>query len=236
MIKNKILCGDAINELKKLETECVDLVITDPPYLVNYKDRTGRKVANDTNAEGVLPAFGEIFRILKRDSLCICFCGWTALDQFTSAWSAAGFHVAGHIVWTKPYASNKGQTAYHHESAYVLAKGYPKRPNKPLADVREWVYSGNRAHPTEKSVNILTPLVRAFSKPGDLVCDPFAGSGSTCVSAALSGRHYLGVELEDKHYLTAKARLAGVERYQRKQDTQVHSDASNPTETTGIAA
>lgn len=235
-ITDQIVCGDAIDELKKLEGECVDLVITDPPYLVNYKDRTGRKIANDTNAAGVLPAFGEIFRVLKPDSLCICFCGWTALDQFTSAWSAAGFHVAGHIVWTKPYASNKGQTAYHHESAYVLAKGFPKRPGEPLADVQEWTYSGNRAHPTEKSVNILTPLVRAFSMPGDLICDPFAGSGSTCVSAALAGRHYLGIELEEKYCRLSKARLAGVERYKRGKDAQSHFNASNPTETAGIAA
>lgn len=236
MLKDKIICGDAIKQLKKLDAESVDLVLTDPPYLVNYQDRTGRKIANDTNAEGVLPAFGEIYRVLKSNSLCICFCGWTALDQFTSAWSKAGFHIAGHIVWTKPYASNKGQTAYHHESAYVLAKGFPKRPAKPLADVQPWIYSGNRAHPTEKSVETLSPLVRAFSKPGDLICDPFAGSGSTCVSAALTGRHYLGIELENKYCRLAQARLAGVERYKQGQDKQSRSDAPQTSHETGIAA
>ena len=145
-------------------------------------------------------------------------------------------YVEGHFVWTKPYASNKGQTAYHHKSAFVLAKGFPKRPNTPFADVQEWTYSGNRAHPTEKSVNILTPSVHAFSKPGDLTCDPFVGSGSTCVSAALAGRHYLGIELKEKYCRLAKAHLVGVERYNRSKDAQAHSDASNPTETAGVAA
>jgi DNA modification methylase len=50
----------------------------------------------------------------------------------------------------------------------------------------------NRAHPTEKAVSILTPLIQAFSKRGDLVLDPFSGSGSTAVAAALSGRRYIG--------------------------------------------
>ena len=66
--------------------------------------------------------------------------------------------------------------------AYLLVKGNPRHPAKPLADVQPWEYSGNRAHPTEKAVGILTPVVQAFSKLGDIVLDPFAGSGSTAVA------------------------------------------------------
>ncbi len=83
-----------------------------------------------------------------------------------------------------------------HESAYVLAKGRPQKPARPLTDVQRWEYTGNKAHPTEKAVGILLPLIRSFSRPGDLVLDPFSGSGSTLVAAALSGRRYFGIDLE----------------------------------------
>ncbi len=212
-IKNQILQGNSKEVLQSIPAGSVDLVLTDPPYLVNYKDRHGRKVANDTNADGVLPAFDEIYRVMKPNTLCICFAGWTALPEFSSAWAKAGFRITGHIVWTKDYASSKGHTAYHHESAYVLAKGRPPKSDKPLKDVQDWSYSGNRFHPTEKAVDILSPVIRAFSKPGDLVLDPFSGSGSTSVGAALAGRDYLGVELEQRYVDLAKRRLAGVARY-----------------------
>ena len=74
----------------------------------------------------------------------------------------------------------------------MLPKGRPPVPDRPLADIREWKYSGNRVHPTEKHVDILTPLIETFTRPGEMVLDPFAGSGSTCVAAALAGRRYCG--------------------------------------------
>jgi hypothetical protein len=94
----------------------------------------------------------------------------------------------------------------------VLAKGSPKMPEQPIDDVQPWVYSGNQDHPTQKAVKILAPLIEAFSQPGQLVLDPFAGSGSTLVAAALNGRRYLGVELERDYCRVARERLANVQR------------------------
>ncbi|ENA72766.1 DNA methylase family protein [Escherichia coli 179550] len=65
---------------------------------------------------------------------------------------------------------------YRHECAYILAKGRPALPQKPLPDVLGWKYSGNRHHPTEKPVTSLQPLLRA-SHTERIVLDPFAGSG-----------------------------------------------------------
>ena len=135
---------------------------------------------------------------------------WTNLQKHGQK---RGFRIIGHFVWTKDYASNRGQTAYHHESAYVLAKGWPPQPFKALPDVQKWVYSGNKYHPTEKSVENIAPLIRAFSKPGDIVLDPFLGSGTTAVAAALTGRAYIGIELEEKYINLAKRRMVGVERF-----------------------
>jgi hypothetical protein len=102
---------------------------------------------------------------------------------------------------------------YTHESAYLLAKGHPPMPEQPLDDVLSWKYSGNHSHPTEKSVETLKPIIDAFTKAGDIVLDPFAGSGSSLVAAALLGRRYTGIELEEKYCDLARRRLAGAERY-----------------------
>jgi adenine-specific DNA-methyltransferase len=72
-----------------------------------------------------------------------------------------------------------------------------------------WAYSGNRLHPTQKPLPALLPLVKAFSAPGGLVLDPFAGSGSSLLAAKQLGRDWLGIELDAGHHATARARLAG---------------------------
>ena len=212
---NQIIQGDATKLLKEVGSESVDLIVTDPPYLVNYRDRTGRSVANDDNPASVLAVFPELFRVLKPHSYLVLFCGWSAIDRFSAAWAQAGFHTMGHVVWHKPYASNARHLAYRHESAWLLTKGSPKAPLRPLPDVQAWTYSGNRSHPTEKAVEIIAPLIRSFSAPGELVLDPFLGSGTTVVAAALNGRRYLGIELEERYCELARRRIEGVERFRR---------------------
>lgn len=204
-----ILHGDCLRVLPQLRAESVDLVLTDPPYLVGYKARDGRSVAGDTNDQWLQPAFREMYRVLKPDRFCISFYGWPHADRYVSAWKAAGFRTVGHLVWVKQYASRKGYLAGQHESAYLLAKGSPKLPTSPLSDVLSWEYTKNVFHPTQKPVASLTPLVAAFSQPGDVVFDPFAGSGSSLVAAKQLGRHYLGIELDDHYQRVAMERLAG---------------------------
>lgn len=67
-------------------------------------------------------------------------------------------------------------TERRHECACVLAKGTPRKPLEPLPDVIRWRYTANRHHPTEKPISALAPIIRAFTKPGEVVLDPFAGS------------------------------------------------------------
>lgn len=205
---NRVLEGDCTKLLKILPSESVDLVVTDPPYFVRYRDRAGRTIANDVDPASVIDAFMDVYRVLKPNTFCISFYGWNRVDAFFRAWRRAGFHPVGHLVWHKDYASSTGFLRARHEQAYLLAKGRPDRPAESLDDVRRWKYTGNVRHPTEKDVSILQPLVEAFSKPGDLVLDPFAGSGSTLVAAAQAGRRYLGIELERKYCELIRERLA----------------------------
>jgi adenine-specific DNA-methyltransferase len=212
---NQVIHGDCVQVLRSLPGESIDAVITDPPYGVRYQDRNGRKIANDDDPTSILHAFTDLYRVLKPNSFCVCFYGWDRVDAFFRAWREAGFQPVGHLVWAKSYASRVGFLAARHEQAYLLAKGHPRKPNTPLPDVQRWEYSGNVSHPTEKAVSVLRPLVESFCPAGGVVLDPFAGSGSTLVAAALSGRNYVGIELEEKYVQLARRRLAGVERFRR---------------------
>lgn len=211
--QNQIIAGNCVEVLKALPDACADLAVTDPPYLVRYRDRSGRTVRNDDDPAGVLACFPDLYRVMKPDSLCVCFYGWYRIDKFFAAWEGSGFRPVGHIVWRKSYASRTGLLRACHEQAYLLAKGRPAVPDEPLDDVQPWQYTGNRAHPTEKAVGILAPLIETFSKRGDLIIDPFAGSGSTAVAAALRGRRYCGIELEPRYCELARKRLDGAQRF-----------------------
>jgi len=133
----------------------------------------------------------------------------------------AGFRPIGHLVFRKTYSSKSTYLRYRHEQAYLLAKGRPPLPKQPLADVMEMPYSGNKLHPTQKPVAALARLIRSFSLLGEAVLDPFAGSGSTCAAALLTGRKYIGVELDSEYCRQANARLARVkERIEKRSSSK----------------
>jgi adenine-specific DNA-methyltransferase len=97
---NTVINGDCLAVLPTIPDASVDLVITDPPYLVSYRDRSGRSIANDDNAN-VLGAFSDLYRVLKPDTFCVSFYGWNRIDAFFRAWTEAGFRPVGHLVWHK---------------------------------------------------------------------------------------------------------------------------------------
>lgn len=207
----RIVHGDCIRHMRGMPGRSVDFVLTDPPYITRYRERGGRSVANDDNADWLAPAFAEIFRLLKSTAFCVSFYGWNKVDLFMVAWRAAGFRPVGHIVFRKHYASKTGFLKSQHEAAYLLAKGDVERPAQPVPDVLEWHYTGNLLHPTQKPLAVLKPLIAAFCPPGGLVLDLFCGSGSTLVAAKELGREYLGIDLDGSHCTTASRRMAATE-------------------------
>jgi DNA modification methylase len=207
---NRILHGDCIEMMRQMPAEAVDFILTDPPYLVNYRDREGRTIHNDRDDTWLKPAMAEAYRVLKQNRVAIMFYGWTRVDSFFAAWREAGFKPVGHIVFQKAYSSKSRFFRYQHEQAFLLAKGRPPLPKQPLGDVIAMPYSGNKLHPTQKPIPALVSLIRSFSLPGETVLDAFAGSGSTCAAAALTGRKYIGIELDDVYFHQAAERMARV--------------------------
>jgi len=206
-LSNQIINGDCLAILPTLAAESADFILTDPPYLVNYRSRDGRSVPNDNDDAWLMPAFKEMYRVLKNDSFAVSFYGWPSADKFLHAYRAAGFRVAGHLMFPKRYASSTGYVKYQHEAAHLLVKGTPWSMADTISDVIEWSYSGNVLHPTQKPTQVLTPLIEAFCPKHGLVLDPFAGSGSTLKAAQETGRRWLGIELDARYFEIARDRL-----------------------------
>jgi DNA modification methylase len=204
----QIVQGDCVERMREMQSQSVDFVLTDPPYVRRYRDGIGRTIPND-NFTWLKPAFAELFRVLKQDSFCVCFYGWAHIEKFATAFCEAGFRVVGHMAFPKRYTSGTRFLRYQHEAAYLLAKGEPREPRHAIGDVIEWTdYTGNRLHPSQKPVSMLLPLIDTFCAPNGLVLDPFAGSGSTLVAARMLARRYLGIELDAGYHAAASRRLA----------------------------
>ena len=202
-----IICGDCLQILRQLPDACIDLILTDPPYGIHYKDRQGCAIYNDDNTRWVFPAFAEMYRVLKPNAYCVSFYAWSKAARFLSAWKECGFSPVGHFVWAKRYASCTRHTKMKHEQAYLLAKGKPALPEFPPDEVLAWKYTGNVLHPTQKPVGSLTPIIEAYCPPNGIVLDPFAGSGSTGAAARQCGRQFILIEKVTAYYRAAQSRL-----------------------------
>ena len=145
-------------------------------------------------------AFSDLYRVLKPDSFCVCFYGWNRVDEFFSAWRAAGFRPAGHIVWKKEYSSSARFLQYRHEQAYLLARAIRAVRQSPWPMCSRGNTPATGRIPTEKAVEILKTACPRLFKAGRDRAGPVRRSGSTAVAAAsLSGRRYVGIELEGRY-------------------------------------
>lgn len=198
-LRNTILNADCLKAMPMLPDGSVDFILTDPPYITRYKSRDGRTVPNDDNDRWLKPAFAEMYRALANDAFCVSFYGWPQVDKFMQAYRAAGFRVVGHFTFPKRYVSSTRFLRYQHECAHLLVKGNPACPEDTIGDVIEWSYSGNKLHPTQKPLSVLSPLIRTFCREEGTVLDPFAGLGLQAdgreVSQPLVHRHRAGLRL-----------------------------------------
>lgn len=108
---SRFVLGNCIDVMARIPDNAIDFILTDPPYLVGFRDRQGRTIAGDKTDEWLQPACNEMYRVLKKDALMVSFYGWNRVDRFMSAWKNAGFSVVGHLVFTKNYTSKAAYVA-----------------------------------------------------------------------------------------------------------------------------
>ncbi|MFO0807560.1 MAG: DNA methyltransferase [Gemmataceae bacterium] len=206
-----IFHGDCREVLPALPAKSIDFVLTDPPYLVDYKGRWDKKnkaIVGDQDPDWLRPVFSEVWRLLKNDSLCLSFYGWPHSDTFLGVWKEIGFRPVSHIVFVKNVWGLGRFTRGQHETAFLLAKGSPKLPDRPKSDVVEWERERRAFHPNQKPVGALYPILASFAPEGGTVLDPFMGSGSTLRAAKDMGLAAIGVEVEKRYCVRAARRMA----------------------------
>lgn len=92
---SRFVLGNCIDVMARIPDNAIDFILTDPPYLVGFRDRFGRTIAGDKTDEWLQPACNEMYRVLKKDALMVSFYGWNRVDRFMAAWKNAGYRNSG---------------------------------------------------------------------------------------------------------------------------------------------
>jgi len=199
----RLYCQDVFDWLQWAPDEHYDLILTDPPYESLEKHRrvgTTTRLTADwfpvISNEALAAVIAGLYRILKPDRHCYVFCDWeTAWRCVAGTASAVGFKVWTPIVWDK-VAMGMG---YHYRSRYELVMFLEKGKRK-LADLGEPnVQAFKRVrggYPTEKPVAFGELLVRQSTQDGELILDPFMGSGAFGEAVVRQGRRFHGVDVK----------------------------------------
>ena len=213
-----IYCGDCLNYMKKIPSESIDLIVTDPPYLINYqssrriKKEKFEKIKNDVNSQQLIcDYFEECNRILKNNTAIYCFCSWHHIDFFKQEFEKH-FKLKNIIVWNKNNHGSgdlKGAYAPKHELILFGHKGRTLLREKRISDVIECekINSSNLTHPTEKPTKLIEIFIKQSSDINDIVFDGFMGSGSTGVACINTNRKFIGCELDENYFKITEQRL-----------------------------
>ncbi|MFC3022935.1 DNA-methyltransferase [Vibrio zhugei] len=198
---------DAVKWLSTLDPESVDLLITDPPYESLEKHRkigttTRLKVSKASSNQWfeIFPndrfeaLLGEIYRVLKKHAHFYLFCDQETMFVIKPIAETIGFKFWKPIVWDKVSIGMGYHYRARHEYILFFEKGKRKLNDLSIPDIlsHKRVYRG---YPTEKPVSLLEVLVAQSSREGELVVDPFFGSGSTLVAAKNLQRQFKGNDI-----------------------------------------
>jgi len=218
---NQIICGDAVKELNKLPDNSVDLVLTDPPYGIsknlNCKNQRLGTTAKLNFNFGEWDKFNDEWLNLaigKTKGWFISFCAKKDIGIFWDALEKNGFIAVDALVWQKP-----DPVPFNAKTRFLNAWEIAIIGKRPGATWNS-TYQHNilkyqapknktRIHPTQKPLELIKELVLLTTKKGDLVLDPFMGSGTTAVACKESGRNYLGFEIDKNYCELASNRVNG---------------------------
>ena len=223
-----IVRSDFRDFLQSLDENSVDLILTDPPYTISRK--TGfANVKNGVKRFAVSMDFGpwdhkqidlpkfaaETYRVLRSGGTAIVWYDVWKISHLYDALADAGFKMLRLIVWNKtnpvPLNSKNIYLSNSREIAVLGVKG-GKPTFHSAYDNGDYSYpiprhNGNRIHPTQKPLDLFRDLIRKHSNPGDLIVDPFLGSGTTAIAAIQEGRTFNGCDIDNRYVQASKSRM-----------------------------
>lgn len=217
-----LLHGDALTYMRMYPAESVQLIVTDPPYRVisggdaptegfgwhkSVVSKNDGKIFkhNDLSLREMMI---EFYRILAPNAHCYVMINVLNIEELLTVAREAGFKLHNLLTWDKRTASANRWYMNDCEFTCFFYKGAAFKINN-CGSKRRFVADNPRGkvHPTEKPVELMRHYIENSSQEGDLVLDPFAGSGSSAIAAQQSGRRWLSMEMDDSFYYSAIARI-----------------------------
>jgi len=223
---NQIVFGDCVEKMRELPVGIGDLVVSDPPYGRDYESRLRSesfgKIEGDNKGNPIVSwAIAQCKRILKNNTHIYLFTHWAEMSRFAKYLDYWGFDVknclvgkrAGHSCGDLNYSfspsyetilfAHKGKREFNDTTIKRLndGSGYVKR----FDDLIDWLPVNEPSkslmfHPTQKSLELIEFFILLSSNEGDLVVDPFSGSGITAIAAWDLKRRFLCYEINEDYY------------------------------------
>ena len=212
---DKVHCADCLEFMRDMPDNCVDLVLTDPPYFLpaqSYVGARGKGYPKRTLADtSPLKAYfhlicGELDRITKPDGTWYLFCDGQSYPIFYEAMFPHCKHVRP-LIWDKMVSYNGYTWRHGHELIAWGERAETKRVPTGDSDILRCrgVKQKDRLHPAEKPVELHQKLIRKH-EPG-IVLDSFAGSGSVQGACVREARHFVGIEISPEYCDIAEKRI-----------------------------
>ena len=227
----RLILGDCLQVMQGLPPASVDMIWTDPPYghsnhdgdlnarLNDHREITSKPIAND-DADGMRRVVDgmlrEAVRVLRDDCCCCCCCGGGGGPKPTFAWVAdrmdrEGLSFFHSVIWDKKNPGLGWRYRRQHEMVMVAHKAGAKLlwadDEVAQRNIISIMPPRERQHPNEKPLALMDTFIRLHTKPGQMILDPFMGSGGTLVSAERLGRRGIGIELDPGYFETACRRV-----------------------------
>ncbi len=202
---DRIYCGDCLDLMREMPDKSVDLVLTDPPYGISEaagKNATRSNAATagdygDLDWDNVRVGDDLVSEVVRVSRNQIIFGGNYYADLLgpSSCW----------LVWDKDNSGDFADCELAWTSFKTAVRKFKWRWNGMLQE--DMRHKEERIHPTQKPVPLFIQILEKYSKPGDLVLDPFLGSGTTAIACLRTGRHFIGIEKHEPYFIKAQERI-----------------------------
>ena len=208
--RHRLICGDSTKEetyKSLMEDKKANLVVTDPPYNVNYEGSAGKIKNDNMNTDKfynfLLDAFSNMEKVMADDASIYVFHADTEGLNFRKAFNDAGFYLSGCCIWKKP-SLVLGRSPYQWQHEPCLYGWKKKGKHQWYSGRREttiWEFEKskkNAEHPTMKPIALLAYPITNSSMSNTIILDPFGGSGSTLIACEQTDRSCYTIELDEK--------------------------------------
>lgn len=209
--RHRLVCGDSTKAetfTALMDGKTANLVVTDPPYNVNYEGNAGKiqndNMSNDAFYSFLLDAFTNTEKVMAQDASIYVFHADTEGLNFRRAFADSGFYLSGTCIWKKQ-SLVLGRSPYQWQHEPVLFGWKKKGKHLWYSDRKQstiWEYDKpkkNADHPTMKPIALISYPILNSSMSNCIVLDPFGGSGSTLIACEQTDRICNTIELDEKY-------------------------------------